>query len=152
MLLHIVVFLVRLINLMAPKKKAKKKKTTKNTLERLEPPNNETDPENLSEVVSQAVPDPTVDSKEATLTRSMALTPKCSEKGASLHKTARLDAKEIGQVPITTDMEDELADWFEAHPIFFDQSKTDFKNWIKRDKLMTDNADELGMSHSTLWT
>ena len=77
MLLHIVFLLVILIYLMimmALKKKAEKKKTKK-YLESLETPDNNTDLENLAEVVIQNVPDPTAGSEEPTLTRTLPPTP-----------------------------------------------------------------------------
>ena len=134
------VILIYLIIIMAPRKKTE----TKMKKGRLEP---DTDSEMLAEVVILDMPDPT-----AILTRSMPPTPKGKGKSATPRKKARQETEQSGQAPITHEMDDDLADWFEAHPIFFDQSVTDLKKWAKHDKLLAEKADELGVTRSTFWT
>ena len=54
-------------------------------------------------------------------------------------------------------MEEELVEFFEGNPIFYDQQRSDFKNRSKRDKLLQDKllqdkSNELGMSMNMLMT
>lgn len=44
---------------------------------------------------------------------------------------------------MTHEVEDELVDWFEGIPIFFDQRMGEFKDWGKRDKLFCDKGIDL---------
>ena len=43
-------------------------------------------------------------------------------------------------------------EFFESNPIFYDQRRTDFKNRSKRDRLLQDKGDELGVSMNTIIT
>ena len=52
---------------------------------------------------------------------------------------------------ITAYHEDLLVEWFEAFPIFYDQSRRDFKDRGKRDKLLHDKGIELALSGNLIW-
>ena len=139
------IILIIVILMMAPKilkpKKTKKKATV------------ETDSETLPEVVVQNTDEPEPEPEEAaTLTRSLPPTPQGKGKTPTPRKRAKQSPAVTSQAPITHEMEDELVDWFEAHPIFFDQSTSEFKNRAKRDNLLAQKAEELGVTRSTLWT
>jgi len=43
---------------------------------------------------------------------------------------------------ITAGMEEELVEFFESNPIFYDQRRSDFKNRSKRDRLLQEKGEE----------
>ena len=47
---------------------------------------------------------------------------------------------------LTPEQEDELLEWFKANPIFYDQSRRDFKEKRKRDRLLVEKGKEMGIS------
>ena len=121
-----------IVTLMMAPKIVKPKKTKKKA-------NVETDSETLPEVVVQeAEPEP---EEAATLTRSLPPTPQGKGMTPTPRKRAKQSPAVTSQAPITHEMEDELVNWFEAHPIFFDQSTSEFKNRAKRDSLLAQKAD-----------
>ena len=47
---------------------------------------------------------------------------------------------------LTVTQEEELAEWFSVHPIFYDQSARDFKDRQKKDRLLNEKAEEYGLT------
>lgn len=47
---------------------------------------------------------------------------------------------------MTDEQEEDLVEWFAAHPIFYDRSKHDFKNRSRRQQLLEDKGKELGLT------
>jgi len=90
-------------------------------------------------------------------TRSLPPTPKGKGKGKGKNtvpvppKKSRTEVEEDEDedVRITPRMEEELV---EGNPIFYDQRRTDFKNRHKRDKLLQEKGQELGLTMSQLMT
>ena len=47
---------------------------------------------------------------------------------------------------LTTAHEQDLVEFVAEHPLFYDQTLNDFKNWPKKDRLLDDKGKDLGMS------
>jgi len=146
---------------MAPKKSSRVKKPSKKILESLEaPPHSETESESLltqREICHDSPQEPPSEDTElysqTQTTRSLPPTPKGKGKGKNTvpvpPKKARVE-EDVSK--ITAEMEEELVEFFESNPIFYDQRRTDFKNRSKRDRLLQDKGDELGVSMNTIMT
>lgn len=51
---------------------------------------------------------------------------------------------------LSNEQEEELVEWFSAHPIFYDKSKRDFKDRGRREQLLEGKARELGLTGKSL--
>ena len=51
-----------------------------------------------------------------------------------------------GNVTFTDAQEEALRDWFQENPLFYDQSKREFKNKVKKDRMVKWKARELGVT------
>jgi hypothetical protein len=46
---------------------------------------------------------------------------------------------------LTVAQEQDLVDWFSAHPLFYDQTMKDFKKRAKRERLLDEKAKLMGL-------
>ncbi|XP_039870073.1 uncharacterized protein LOC120722945 isoform X4 [Simochromis diagramma] len=55
------------------------------------------------------------------------------------------------EATLSPEQEDHLVEWFAAHPFFYDQTARDFKDKRRREQLLDQKAEELGVTGNFLW-
>ncbi|XP_030611780.1 uncharacterized protein LOC115798907 isoform X2 [Archocentrus centrarchus] len=55
------------------------------------------------------------------------------------------------EATLSPEQEDHLVEWFAAHPFFYDQTARDFKDKRRREQMLDQKAEELGVTGNFLW-